>query len=200
MNSIGRLAARYFEVFPGPNDNGFVDVAVDFDSSQVGVGLLFYMKNGEMREVVETGEDKAQLYIPTDIAWENINRLGIVITNYSGDTSTRGLSLAMGKNGNSITVRDPEYVDLPKSVRIYQNYPNPFNPATNIDFDLPQTAFVELEVFDITGRKIQTLTSRTYPIGSYSIPFNASGLSSGIYLYRLRINEAVFTKKMTLVK
>ena len=200
ISSVGRLAARYYEVFPGPNDNGFIDVAVDFDSSQVGVGLLFYMKNGDMQEIVETGEGKGQVYIPTDIAWENIDRLGVVLANHSGDVTTRDLSLAMGKDGNSITVRDPEYVDLPKSVKVFPNYPNPFNPETNIDFELPGTAFVELEVFDITGRKVSTLTNRMYRIGYYSIPFDAGGLSSGIYIYRLRINDAVFTRKMTLVK
>jgi hypothetical protein len=123
-----------------------------------------------------------------------------VIANYSGETSTRSLALAMGKNGNAITVRDPEYADLPKSFRVYQNYPNPFNPTTNIDFELPRSAFVELDVYDITGRKVQELTSRFYQLGSYSIPFNAQGLSSGIYFYRFQIDDAIFTKKMTLVK
>lgn len=200
MNNIRPLAARYFEVFPGPNDNGLIDVAVNFDSSQVGLGLLFYMKNGEMIERVATGEGKSQLYVPTDIAWENIDRLGVVIANFSADVSTRNLSLAMAKNGNAITVRDPEYADLPKSFKVYQNYPNPFNPTTNIDFELPRSAFVELDVYDITGRKVQKLTSRIYRLGSYSIPFNAQGLSSGIYIYRLRIDDAIFTKKMTLLK
>ncbi|HBX65567.1 MAG TPA: hypothetical protein DEG32_05240, partial [Balneolaceae bacterium] len=200
VNTIRPLAARYFEVYPSSGDNGMIDIAVDFDSSQVGLGLLFYMKDGEMKERVATGEGKSQLYVPTDIAWENIDRLGVVIANYSGETSTRSLALAMGKNGNAITVRDPEYADLPKSFRVYQNYPNPFNPTTNIDFELPRSAFVELDVYDITGRKVQELTSRLYQLGSYSIPFNAQGLSSGIYFYRFQIDDAIFTKKMTLVK
>ncbi len=106
----------------------------------------------------------------------------------------------LGKTGNAIPIRDPDYANLPKQVKIYQNYPNPFNPETNIDFELPRPAFVELEVFDITGRKVQTLTSEFYRLGSYSIPFDAAGLSSGIYIYRLRIDDVVLTRKMTLVK
>ena len=200
MESIPPLAARYFEVIPSPNDKGVVEVAVDFDSSQVGVGLLFYMNDGEMSEIITTGENKAQVFVPSDISWQDVERVGVIVANYSNNASTRGLKLQVGKDGSTITIRDPEYADLPSSVKIYQNYPNPFNPETNIDFELPRSAFVELTVYDITGRKVQTLTNEFYRLGSYSIPFNARGLSSGIYFYRLRIDDAVYTKKMTLVK
>ena len=200
VDNIQPLAARYFEMTPSSGDDGFIEVAVDFDSSQVGVGILFYMNNGEMSEVIANGENKAQVYIPGEISWEEVEKVGVVIANYSGSVSTRNINLLVGKNGNSITIRDPDYADLPNSIKIYQNYPNPFNPVTNIDFELPQSAFVELSVYDITGRKVQTLTNRQYRLGSYSIPFNAQGLSSGIYFYRLKIDEEVFTKKMTLVK
>lgn len=200
MNDISPLAARYFEVTPAASDEGFIDVAIDFDSTQVGLGLLFYMKNGEINEAIATGEDKGQVYKPTETSWQDIDKLGIVVANYSNSVKTGNLNLMLGKTGNAITIRDPKYADLPKQIKIYQNYPNPFNPRTNIDFELPRSAFVELEVFDITGRKVQTLTREFYRLGSYSIPFNAAGLSSGIYIYRLRIDEVVLTRKMTLVK
>ncbi|MEQ8525257.1 MXAN_6640 family putative metalloprotease [Gracilimonas sp.] len=199
-DDIRPLAARYFEITPASSDEGFAEVAVDFDSTQVGIGVLFYMDNGEMNEIIATGENKAQVYVPSEISWQEVEKVGVVIANYSSSVSTRNINLLLGKDGNMITIRDPEYADLPKSIKIYQNYPNPFNPTTNIDFELPQSAFVELIVYDITGRKVQTLTNRQYLLGSYSIPFNAQGLSSGIYFYRLKIDDAVFTKKMTLVK
>jgi hypothetical protein len=200
MGPIKPLAARYFEVTPGSADNGSIDVAVDFDSTQVGVGLLIYFKNGDMKEVTAKGEGKLQVYIPTDFQWENVEKVGVVVANYSNSVTTRNLFLLLGKNGNSITIRDPEYANLPKSIKIYQNYPNPFNPTTNIDFDLSRSSFVKIEVFDITGRKIQTLTERLYRLGSHSIPFDGQGLSSGIYLYRIQVDDAVITKKMTLLK
>ncbi len=200
LNDLNTLAARYYEVTPAASDEGFIEAAVDFDSSQVGLGLLLYMKNGETREMIAIGENKSQVYIPTETLWGEINKLGIVVANHSNSVTTRELNLLLGKTGNAIPIRDPEYADLPKQVKIYQNYPNPFNPTTNIDFELPRPAFVELEVFDITGRKVQTLASGPYRIGAYSIPFDAAGLSSGVYIYRLRIDEMTFTKKMTLVK
>ncbi|MCP9291119.1 T9SS type A sorting domain-containing protein [Gracilimonas sediminicola] len=200
VNFIRPLAARYFEIEPSAGDDGFIEVAVDFDSTQVGLGVLLYMNNGEMNELIATGENKSQVYVPTEVTWQEVEKIGVVIANYSNSGSTREIQLLIGKEGNTITIRDPEYADLPKSVKIYQNYPNPFNPETNINFDLPRSAFVELTVYDITGRKVQTLTAQDYRLGSYSIPFNAQGLSSGVYFYRLKINDEVFTKKMTLLK
>ncbi len=200
LSNISTLAARYIEIKPSAFDEGFADFSIDFDSSQVGIGLLFYMKDDTMKEKIATGEGKSQVYLPTEILWQDVDKLGIVVANFGSSRSSRKLKLSMGKTGNAITIRDPEYVNLPKSVKVYQNYPNPFNPQTRIDFELPRTSFVELEVFDLTGRKVRTLTSKNYPLGAYSILFNARGLSSGVYFYRLRIDEAVFTKKMTLIK
>lgn len=200
VGDIKPLAARYYEIVPSSGDKGYVDVAVDFDSSQVGIGLLFYYEDGSVEEVISTGANKSQVYIPTEIYWEDISRLGIVIANFSNSTSSRELSLLMGKTGNAIPIRDPEFADLPKEIRVYQNYPNPFNPVTNIDFELPRVAEVKLEVYDLMGRKVQTLADGTFRLGAYSIPFDASGLASGTYLYRLQIDDMSFTKKMLLVK
>ncbi|MEX2477193.1 MAG: MXAN_6640 family putative metalloprotease [Gracilimonas sp.] len=195
-----RFSARYLEIEPSANDNGLVEIAVDFDSSQVGVGLIFYKKNGTTEEVISKGKNKAQVYVPSDIIWSDINKLGIVIANFDKVQSNGGLFLTVGKSGQAVTIRDPEYTDLPEQVAVYQNYPNPFNPETNINFELPNSAYVKLEVFDIMGRKIQTLVDETRRLGSYSVSFNGDNLSSGVYLYRLNIDGEVFVKKMTLVK
>ncbi|MGN8225615.1 T9SS type A sorting domain-containing protein [Gracilimonas sp. BCB1] len=200
VSFIRPLAARYFEIEPSASDDGFIEVAADFDSTQIGIGVLLYMNNGEMNEIIATGENKSQVYVPTEVAWQEVEKVGVVIANYSNSGSTREIQLLVGKEGNTITIRDPEYTDLPNSVKVYQNYPNPFNPETTISFELPRSAFVELTVYDITGRKVQTLTAQDFRLGSYSIPFNAQGLSSGVYFYRLKINDEVFTKKMTLLK
>lgn len=200
VSSLRQLSARYFEIEPGLGDEGFIDVAVDFDSTQVGVGLLFYMNDGSMVEQIGYGEGKAQLYLPTEVSWEDITKLGIVITNPANDIRTNNVELNVGKSGKGIVIRDSDYADLPNQVKIFQNYPNPFNPITHINFELPRTSSVTLDIFDITGQKVRSLADRVYRLGSYSIEFNANGLSSGIYIYRLRIDNAVFTKKMTLIK
>lgn len=200
MSTISKLAARYFEIIPSTSDQGLIEVAVDFDSTQVGVGVLYYMKSGEILESITTGEDKAQVYVPSEIAWTEIERLGVVVANPALFSSTRNLTLNVGKDGNPVTIRDPAYTDLPEKLAVFQNYPNPFNPRTIISFELPQSAFVELEVYDISGRKVHTLVSENRRFGRYEEIFDGSALASGVYLYRLRIDDEVFIKKMALIK
>ncbi len=85
-----------------------------------------------------------------------------------------------------------------------QNYPNPFNPATTIRFSVPnergKTANVNLSVYNILGQRVTELVNKALPSGNYEVKFNASGLSSGVYYYRLRSGNFVETKKMILLK
>lgn len=83
---------------------------------------------------------------------------------------------------------------------LYQNYPNPFNPSTSIQFSLPQASEVTLKVFDVTGREIVDLVSGRISAGQHSVTFNASRLSSGVYIYRLEAGEFIQTKRMLLIK
>lgn len=88
----------------------------------------------------------------------------------------------------------------PENISLKANYPNPFNPATKISFELPERMNVTLAVYDILGRKVRTLTNGIRQAGNHSVTFNASGLASGVYLYRLRTDQQSFTKKMLLLK
>lgn len=81
-----------------------------------------------------------------------------------------------------------------------QNYPNPFNPSTSIKYSLPQAGNVKLSVYDGTGREIETLINKWQTAGNYTIKFNASRFSSGIYFYRLSTNGFSYTKKLILLK
>jgi len=86
-----------------------------------------------------------------------------------------------------------------------QNYPNPFNPTTQIGYILDQDGFVELTVYDITGRKIRTLVSENRSAGVYRVIWNGhddSGkiVNSGVYLYQLRTADEVVSKRMIFVK
>jgi hypothetical protein len=81
-----------------------------------------------------------------------------------------------------------------------QNYPNPFNPTTNITYSLPQQADVQLRVYDMVGREVGTLINREQAAGSYTVNFDASKLSSGMYLYRLNTGSTNITRKMMLIK
>jgi len=81
-----------------------------------------------------------------------------------------------------------------------QNYPNPFNPTTQINFSIPASGHVELYIYDVLGREITKLVDKYQPAGYYSVEFNASKLSSGIYFYKLKSGSFVQTKKMLLLK
>lgn len=102
----------------------------------------------------------------------------------------------------------PADEQLPQSFALGQNYPNPFNPTTKIRYDLPETAEVRLDVFNIQGQHVANLVNESRPAGRHTATFDASTLASGVYLYRLQLvnsgeNDArvsTLTRKMTLVK
>ncbi len=90
--------------------------------------------------------------------------------------------------------------ETPNTISLHQNYPNPFNPSTKINFDLRNSAFAMLRVYDITGREVKTLVNEKLTAGSYTYDFNASELPSGVYFYQLQTDGFVETKKMILLK
>jgi hypothetical protein len=89
---------------------------------------------------------------------------------------------------------------LPTEYSLKQNYPNPFNPSTRIEFSIPKSSFVKLEIFDALGREVKELINQYLSVGSYSVNFNAQEYSSGIYYYRLSTNEITKIKKAVLLK
>lgn len=93
-----------------------------------------------------------------------------------------------------------EPTNIAETYSLKQNYPNPFNPTTQITFEIPKPGLVELNVFDLLGRKIDVLVSERKSAGSYSILFDAEKLSSGIYIYQLKVGEYIETRKMSLIK
>ena len=110
---------------------------------------------------------------------------------------------AIVENG-FVTITDNEEdvsADLPTSLRLDQNYPNPFNPSTNISFALPSIQRVTLKVYDMLGREVATLlNNESVSAGNKTVAFDASELSSGVYIYRLVGPNTVLTKKMMLIK
>jgi beta-glucuronidase len=95
---------------------------------------------------------------------------------------------------------DEENLPVPINYNLGQNYPNPFNPATEIKFDIMNSGFVSLKVYDILGNLVQELVNKEMNPGSYKVNFNASNLSSGVYLYKLQTGEFTSSKKMVLLK
>ena len=99
-------------------------------------------------------------------------------------------------------------IGVPEKFSLSQNYPNPFNPSTNINFEIPFDGKVNLKIFDMSGKEISTLINDFKTAGYYSVNFNASGLSSGVYIYKITTEGNgnsenrgfVAAKKMLLIK
>jgi hypothetical protein len=91
--------------------------------------------------------------------------------------------------------------EVPDAITLKQNFPNPFNPTTQIGFSLPQSQEVTLRVYDMLGREVATLANREmFGAGQHTLSFDASSLSSGVYVYRLTSQDMALTRSMTLIK
>lgn len=86
------------------------------------------------------------------------------------------------------------------SFALGQNYPNPFNPSTTIEFSLPKTEYVTLQIYNLLGEKVTTLASERLQAGTHSVRWNAVGIPSGVYFYRLQAGEFTETKKLILLR
>lgn len=89
---------------------------------------------------------------------------------------------------------------IPETYSLSQNYPNPFNPSTTIKFAIPENSNVKLEIYDLIGRKVTTLINSELNPGTYSVQWEASNYTSGIYFYRIETNNFTTVKKMLLLK
>jgi len=89
----------------------------------------------------------------------------------------------------------------PNEYYLYQNSPNPFNPSTIIKYQIPEAGFVSLKIFDIVGNEVATLVNQKENAGTHEVEFSAKGLSaSGVYFYKMQVNDFVNSKKMILLK
>jgi hypothetical protein len=97
-------------------------------------------------------------------------------------------------------VLDVEEDNNPANFVLYQNYPNPFNPATTIKYQIPEDGFVTIKIYDILGNEVKTLINEQKSKGSYSLMLDSSDLVSGVYIYRIQVNNFTSAKKMMVLK
>ncbi len=112
-------------------------------------------------------------------------------------TSNDVFRFAIGNNKVVVSANDK---NIPTKYQLSQNYPNPFNPTTTINYQLEKTGFVSLKVYNVLGQEVTSLINEVKSPGKYNVVFNASNLASGVYIYRLTINNFVAVKKMELIK
>jgi hypothetical protein len=119
------------------------------------------------------------------------------------------IPFALGPNGsismeggsllNPVSVESREQA-LPEAFFVDQNYPNPFNPSTTLRFGLPAASQVTVKVFNMLGQEIATLFDGRKEAGVHDLQFDAAGLSSGVYLYRIEAGDAVHIQRMVLAR
>ena len=89
---------------------------------------------------------------------------------------------------------------IPEDYSLEQNYPNPFNPKTNIRFSIPNSSFVNITVYNVCGKEVNILVNEQLSAGNYEYHWNASALSSGVYIYKIQSDDFIDVKKMVLTK
>jgi len=90
--------------------------------------------------------------------------------------------------------------EIATSYSLAQNFPNPFNPTTNISFSIPKSEFVNVSVYDITGKLVQELVNSNQPAGKFNVTWDANNFASGVYFYKIKAGDFVEMKKMSLIK
>ena len=155
--------------------------------------------------------------IDTDFVWTNFNRDNSPLDNNSI------MKISVNKENNNVWILNKNagvFVynsdgivsvknkrnKIPNNIRLFQNYPNPFNPTTTIKYIIPEAhsgfsmSKVGLKVYDVLGNEIATLVNEAKQPGVYEVQFDATGLSSGVYFYKLTVNNSIKVKRMILLK
>lgn len=153
-----------------------------------GFVYAFFDAGGQLNSnMTKSGESEGNEIGAQEPQWGtfmgNVRRTG-----YAGDFSS------------VVNIEDGKENEIPTQTSLRQNYPNPFNPTTVISYQLSVSDNVRLAVYDILGRQVAILANGNISAGSHQVTFDASGLASGMYIYRLEAGGEVFTRRMTLVK
>jgi hypothetical protein len=90
--------------------------------------------------------------------------------------------------------------ELPTEFSLEQNYPNPFNPVTNFQFSIVNRQLTILKVYNVLGQEVATLVNEVKQPGTYTVQWDASGMASGMYFYRIQAGDFVATRRLLLLK
>ena len=163
--------------------------------------IAFYRIYIALDSTFTTGVD-SQAVNATEITWEGLVDGQTYWWRVKAfDTQDNGTFSNQVWNFTSVaSAVSSEEVLLPTEFALHQNYPNPFNPTTTIRYDVKQTGFVSVKIFDILGREVATLVSGTVPAGFHTATWDASSLPSGLYLCRMEAPGFEHTRKMVLLK
>lgn len=218
------LFCQFLELYPGDmpnaeNENPFMGFEIGmFDPS----GANQMMNGGQMGSHLNFNNEAHFQFEYNDIQilgnnidentiqakyWDDQTSSWKQINNISVNVETNSLTFSSSEIPNYIIITADNVTSVkndaeikPKEFTLKQNYPNPFNPSTVIEFSLAKSAKVELNIYNILGQKISTLTNKNLDAGIHKYQFNGSSLTSGIYFYEIKANENRRVKKMSLLK
>ncbi len=179
---------RQYNISPGQNNSG------------LNATLRLYYDDDEVNGLNEAG---FQIYKSADGSDNSWGRIGGSVNTSENYVEVNGVSdfsyWTIADVGQTLPVEN-ESDYTPVEFALHQNYPNPFNPETIIRFELPSESYVTISVYNIIGEEVINLVNEKLSTGVYSVSFNGETLPSGLYLYRLKTDNNVFTKKMMLLK
>ncbi|MBS1494018.1 MAG: T9SS type A sorting domain-containing protein [Bacteroidetes bacterium] len=157
---------------------------------------------GEIRFVMSSGADNLTIFPNEKQTFVIAQMIARGTSNLNSVTKLKQLDdyvQTVYDNNFAIGIR-PISNDVPDKFSLFQNYPNPFNPSTKIKFEIAKSDFVNLTVFDLSGKVVEQLVNEKLNEGIYEVNFTAKNISSGIYFYRLSTDNFTQTNRMILVK
>lgn len=208
---ISPIGNPYYHINTTQNDSGTVNINWSSAGNNAVYKLFFKKLNGLSERYILSGNDGLnnfftlrKSYIDSMAVQFGLNSDSILIqlrvkaySNYDSLQSSNNVPFII----HTTTVGIENISDIiPEEYNLYQNYPNPFNPETNIKFDLPKNGYVNLVLYDITGKEVLEMVNQNLKAGKYNYKLNGTNLNSGIYFIRLISDNFSQTRKIVLVK
>ncbi len=191
---LSTLSAAYRMLYPGTGQVGQISITATHDHDNLGIGVLAYRRDGTVMEWMPSGaldgNGGTRGFSPFSVA--TVDSFLLVVAN--------------ADRSSPVSYQLDVFIEsIPDVIVLEQNFPNPFseaagNPGTTITFSVPEREYVRLSVYDVTGRKVVLLMDGEADPGRYSVPFDAKGLASGVYIYRLQAGGVRKTGKMTFLR
>ena len=184
----------------------FDDGTIDGNSGEAEDGTFYFLGYDFVSSIEPGSGPIMEVEVQFNNSLDNPSVVFWINTISAGDINALPIPAVADNFGQFIgDMLENENNKPPYSFKLYPNYPNPFNPSTVITYDLAQDSNVELDIIDMRGRVVKTLVNKyqssgQYFVSWYGIDFYGSMVSAGVYIYRLKTNNRIFTKKMILMK
>ena len=189
------------------NGDGYDDVVVSAPSATITSGFVFVYGGGPTIDgnfdaavgKSTNGDFGRSLSSVGDVSGDGLSDIIVGAPKFAFQNEKGYWGIFLGDS--SILVSDVKQdTSYPTTVQLLEAYPNPFNPSTTFSFTIPQSSLINLSVYNLLGREIVTLVNEKRAAGTYTEQWDAAGLPSGVYFYRMRAGDFVETKKLVLVR